>query len=92
MRYGQLVRDRTLFASDVVRYEGELVAAVATTSIETAGEALSLIEVEYEDLDPVTDPRAAVADARRSSIESVNRTLRRTTQSETATFVRMRTP
>ena len=61
VRYGQLVRDRTLFAGDVVRYEGEIVAAVVATSIEVAREAVSLIEVEYEDLEPVTDPRAALA-------------------------------
>jgi 4-hydroxybenzoyl-CoA reductase alpha subunit len=44
-----------------VRYIGEAVAAVAAVDEETAEEALRLIEVEYEVLDPVLDPFAAMA-------------------------------
>ena len=39
VRYGAFVEDRTLFARDVVRYEGEVVAAVAATTPEIAREA-----------------------------------------------------
>jgi CO/xanthine dehydrogenase Mo-binding subunit len=60
-RYGMAVRDRTLFARDVVRYEGEIVAAVAATTPERAAAAAALVEVDYTPLDPVLDPEAALA-------------------------------
>jgi CO/xanthine dehydrogenase Mo-binding subunit len=63
VRYGAFVKDRTLFARDVVRYEGEVIAAVAATSEEIADRAVALIEVEYEVLDPVLDPEAALRDS-----------------------------
>ena len=62
VRYGPAVKDRTLFAKDVVRYEGEIVAAVAALTPEVAEEACRLIEVEYEPLEPVTAAEAALAD------------------------------
>lgn len=49
-----------LFATDVVRYQGEKIAAVAAISPEIAEDALRLIEVEYEVLPAVTDIREAV--------------------------------
>ena len=36
VRYGPFVKDRTLFARDVVRFEGEIVAAVAALTPEQA--------------------------------------------------------
>ena len=56
-RYGSFdfVLDRTLFARDVVRFEGEVVAAVAALTPEIAAAALDAIEVDYEDL--AADPR-----------------------------------
>lgn len=60
LRYGPVVQDRTLFAKDVVRYEGEIVAAVAALTQEQADEACRLIRVEYQDLEPVLDPEAAL--------------------------------
>ena len=61
-RYGSfdLVLDRTLFAREVVRYEGEVVAAVAALSPEGAAAAIEAIDVEYEDLPPVLDVEAAL--------------------------------
>ncbi|HET7473476.1 MAG TPA: xanthine dehydrogenase family protein molybdopterin-binding subunit [Candidatus Limnocylindrales bacterium] len=61
-RYGSfdLVLDRTLFARDVVRYEGEVVAAVAALTPEAASAAAAAVEVEYEDLPPVLDVEAAL--------------------------------
>ncbi|MGQ0670675.1 MAG: xanthine dehydrogenase family protein molybdopterin-binding subunit [Actinomycetota bacterium] len=61
-RYGTCVKDRTLFARDVVRYEGEIVAAVAALTPELADHACRQITVEYEPLEPVLDPEAALAD------------------------------
>lgn len=63
VRYGLHVKDRTLMARDEVRFEGEVVAAVAATTTEIAREACSLIEVEYEALEPVIDAERALTDA-----------------------------
>ncbi len=61
-RYGSFdyVLDRTLFARDVVRFEGEVVAAVAALTPEQAAAAAAAIEVEYEDLPPILDVEAAL--------------------------------
>ena len=61
-RYGSFdfVLDRTLFARDVVRFEGEVVAAVAALSPELAAQALEAIEVDYADLPPILDLEAAL--------------------------------
>src|SRR6266850_654956 len=50
-------QDETALAVDKVRYVGEPVAAVAALDEDTAFDALSLIDVTYEDL----EPHAAVA-------------------------------
>jgi CO/xanthine dehydrogenase Mo-binding subunit len=55
VRYGGFVQDRYLFAKDVVRFEGEIVAGVAALTEEIAAEAARLIEIEYEPLPVVTD-------------------------------------
>lgn len=60
VRYGMAVRDRTLFADAVVRYEGEIVAAVAATTPEHAAAAAALVDVEYEALPAILDPEAAL--------------------------------
>lgn len=62
VRYGGFVQDRTLFARDVVRYEGEVLAAVAAVDAATAQRALDAIVVEYQPLPAVTDVEAALAD------------------------------
>jgi 4-hydroxybenzoyl-CoA reductase alpha subunit len=46
-------QDETALAVDKVRYVGEPVAAVAAVDEDTAFDALSLIEVDYEDLEPI---------------------------------------
>ena len=58
--FGSL-RDRPAVAIDMVRFVGEPVAAVAALDELTAFEALELIEVEYEELEPVLDVHAALA-------------------------------
>jgi CO/xanthine dehydrogenase Mo-binding subunit len=60
VRYGAFVQDRTLFARDVVRWEGELIAAVAATTPEIAARAAALIDIDLEVLPTVTDLEAAV--------------------------------
>ncbi|MEE8442257.1 MAG: xanthine dehydrogenase family protein molybdopterin-binding subunit [Dehalococcoidia bacterium] len=51
---------RLVMARDKVLFHGHPVAAVAATSDEIAGEALGLINVEYEVLPPVLDPVEAM--------------------------------
>ena len=46
-------QDETALAVDKVRYVGEPVAAIAALDEDTAFEALSLIDVEYEPLEPI---------------------------------------
>lgn len=53
--------DENALAVDRVRYIGDGVAAVAAVDEDTALEALSLIEVEYELLPVILDPREALA-------------------------------
>jgi carbon-monoxide dehydrogenase large subunit len=57
---GLRMKDMPLLATDRVRYVGEPVAAVAADSDEIAEEALSLIDVKYEELAFVTDPVEAI--------------------------------
>jgi carbon-monoxide dehydrogenase large subunit len=47
-------------AVDTVRYAGEIVAAVVARDRYTAADALELIDVSYEPLDPVLDMEAAL--------------------------------
>jgi xanthine dehydrogenase D subunit len=61
MTYGLIDQDQPVFASDVVRYVGEPVAAVAADHPETCRRALAAIVVEYEVLEPVLDPEAVIA-------------------------------
>jgi len=60
VRYGAFVQDRTLFARDVVRWEGELIAAVAAATPELAARAAALIDIDLEVLQAVTDLEAAM--------------------------------
>ena len=62
LRYGDAVSDRTLFARDVVRFEGEVVAAVAAISAEVAQAAVDAIVVDITPLPSVTDVEAALDD------------------------------
>ena len=52
--------DQPVLAEDVVRYQGEPVALVAADHPETARRAAAAVVVVYEELVPVTDPRAAL--------------------------------
>ncbi len=72
--YGLEHRDQPVLAHDRVRYQGEPVALVAADHPETARRAAALVEVAYEELPPVTDPRAAVT--RRGRVAAPGRQLR----------------
>ncbi len=53
-------QDEHALAPDRVRFIGDPVAAAAAVTEETATEALDLIEVEYEELEPIATPEQAV--------------------------------
>ncbi len=61
---GHIVQDWDVMIAegDVTRYIGDALALVATRHKETLDEALKLIEVEYEELKPITDPLEALKD------------------------------
>jgi len=61
VRYGAAVKDEPVFASDIVRYRGQPVAAVAATTLGAAEAALAAIEAVYEPLPPVFDLASALA-------------------------------
>ena len=60
VRHGAFIQDRTLFARDVVRYEGDVIAAVAALTPEIAERAAELIDIEYEVLPAVGHQDAAL--------------------------------
>ena len=57
---GRKIYDMPVLASEVVRFFGEKVAAIAAQTEAIAEEALDLIEVEYEELEALLDPADAV--------------------------------
>ncbi|KSU84677.1 xanthine dehydrogenase, molybdenum binding subunit apoprotein [Fictibacillus enclensis] len=59
--FGIVVPDQPVLARDVVRCTGDAVALVAAETKEIAEQALSLIEVNYERLNPVTDAEFAMS-------------------------------
>ncbi|MEZ4502322.1 MAG: xanthine dehydrogenase family protein molybdopterin-binding subunit [Dehalococcoidia bacterium] len=60
--YGRRIKDMPVLARGFVRYAGERIAAVAADSEDIARRAVDLIEVEYEDLEPVFDIEEALTD------------------------------
>jgi CO/xanthine dehydrogenase Mo-binding subunit len=57
--YGGIIRDKLIFAHDVVRYHGDPIAAVAAQNVDIAEEALHLIDVEIDELPVLIDPKEA---------------------------------
>ncbi len=57
---GRQIYDTPILANDVVRFVGDKVAAVAAESEDAADQALQLIEIEYEEREPVLDPLEAL--------------------------------
>jgi CO/xanthine dehydrogenase Mo-binding subunit len=57
---GRKIYDMPILADGAVRFIGEKVAAVAAESEAIAEEAVELIEVEYEEMEPLLDPLDAI--------------------------------
>jgi len=62
VKYGVMIDDQLILASDKVRFVGDEVAAVAAISEEIAEEAVEAIKVDYEELPSVFDPEEAMED------------------------------
>jgi CO/xanthine dehydrogenase Mo-binding subunit len=60
LRIGRRLYDMPILADGEVRFIGEKVAAIAADSEAIAEEALNLIEVEYEETEPLLDPVEAM--------------------------------
>ena len=60
-RVGVSLQDLPVLARDKVRFIGDKIAAVAADTVDAAEQALSLIEVEYEELPAVADVEDAMA-------------------------------
>jgi CO/xanthine dehydrogenase Mo-binding subunit len=60
LKIGRKLYDMPILADGVVRFIGEKVVAVAADDELIAEEALNLIDVEYEEWDPVLDPLKAM--------------------------------
>jgi len=59
--FGLEVPDQPVFASDVVRYMGEPVLAVAADHPETARRALQAVRIDWEVLEALVDAEAAIS-------------------------------
>ncbi len=59
--YGYFIKDQPLVAMGKVRYEGDIVAAVAAETEAQANAALRALKVTYEDLAPLPDIASALA-------------------------------
>jgi len=59
-KLGLYMQDKDILARDVVRYQGEPVAAVAANTLEQARAACDAIEIEYDALEPVLNARDAL--------------------------------
>ncbi|GFP32099.1 nicotinate dehydrogenase large molybdopterin subunit [Candidatus Hakubella thermalkaliphila] len=58
--FGHMIADQPVLCQDKVRFRGDAVAVVAAESEEIAQEALSFIQVDYDPLPVVSDPRQAL--------------------------------
>lgn len=61
-KFGEAIKDQPVFAHDRVRYIGEPIAAIAAQSEDIARTAAQLVEIAYEDLEPLFDPEDALAE------------------------------
>ncbi len=58
---GPVIADDPIFAPGLVEYVGQSVFAVAAETVDQARKATRLARIEYEELEPILDPRSAVA-------------------------------
>lgn len=56
---GGIIEDETLLAEHEVHYQGQPIAVVVAQTERIARKAAQLVRIDYEELEPVTDPRVA---------------------------------
>ena len=56
---GGIIEDETLLAEHEVHYQGQPIALVVAQTERIARKAARLVKVDYQELDPITDPRVA---------------------------------
>ncbi len=56
---GNIIADESLLAENEVHYVGEPIAIIVADTLETAKRAKALIDIEFEELPVITDPREA---------------------------------
>ena len=59
--YGPVVDDDPILAPGLAQYAGQAVFAVAAGTVDQARKAAALASIEYHDLQPILEPREAVA-------------------------------
>ena len=59
--FGQELQDQPVLSDGTIRYWGEPIAVVAADDRETARRAVRAIEIEYEEIEPLSNPEDAVA-------------------------------
>ncbi len=57
---GPIIKDEPILAQDIVEYAGQPVFAVAAKTVDQARKAVHLAAIDYEELEPILDPLAAV--------------------------------
>ena len=70
--YGPQIKDQEVLPRERVRYAGDIVAAVAAETLEEAGEAVGLIDVEYEEIPAVFDELEAASEGAPLVHEAMN--------------------
>ena len=60
-RFGPFVHDQEIITRDKVRFAGEIVAAIAATSLEAASRAAELVRLEIDPLSPIYDVETSMA-------------------------------
>lgn len=61
-RFGIAIQDQPVLCQDYTKYQGDAIAAVGAESDEIAKNALKFIKVDYEILDPISNPEYALSD------------------------------
>ena len=59
--FGQELQDQPVLSDGTIRYWGEPIAVVAADDRETARRAVRAIDIEYEEIEPLSNPEDAVA-------------------------------
>jgi CO/xanthine dehydrogenase Mo-binding subunit len=68
--YGYFIKDQPIVAIDKVRYEGDMIAAIAADTEGEANRALQAIDVVYEDLPSIATIEEALAEGAAELFES----------------------